>query len=45
MAFAPAHPLHDHWETGLWGRTVSKARKALLEQERCEQVLAAGGVN
>jgi hypothetical protein len=45
MAFAPAHPLHHHWETWLWGRTVSEARKALLEQERCEQALAAGGVN
>lgn len=45
MAFPPGAPLHEHWESDLWGQTVAEARKALLKQDRREQALAAGGPN
>jgi hypothetical protein len=32
MAFPPGTPLHDHWESTLWGTNVAKARKAVLQQ-------------
>jgi len=41
MAFPPGAPLHDHWEESLWGITVAKARKAVLQQLNRELAEAA----
>lgn len=45
MAFPPSIPLHDHWEPSLWAKTVSDARKELLQQLKRELPTAAGGAN
>ena len=45
MAFPPQTPLHDHWEANLWAKTVSGARKELLQQLKRELPTAAGGAN
>src|SRR5262245_14981686 len=42
MAFAPDTPLHNNWEPTLWAKTVSEARKALLQQFKRELSLAGG---
>jgi hypothetical protein len=36
MAFPPGVPLHDYWESNLWGTTVAHARKAVLKQLKRE---------
>jgi hypothetical protein len=45
MAFPPQTPLHDHWEANPWAKTVSEARKELLQQLKRELPTAAGGAN
>ena len=41
MAFPPGVPLHDRWESNLWGATVAHARKAVLIELRRELAQAA----
>jgi len=45
MAFPPDTPLHNNWEPTLWAKTVSEARKEILQQPKRELPLAAGGAN
>ena len=41
IAFPQQTPLHDDWESDLWAKTVSEARKELLQRFKREAASSA----